>query len=76
MIRYKTHLGFKHLNARVRETRDYVYKPALKGMHCRKCSTDTEIKFVPDSYGAFFTEIDACCQDFNNRIKDKLEIVA
>jgi hypothetical protein len=54
-----------------RELRD-IMKPHLKGMHCRKCKTDTEIIFVNDGYGHLKPVINACCPDFELRIRKRI----
>ena len=71
MIKYKTQVGSKHLNMEARELRDSM-KPLLSGMHCRKCKTDTEIIFVDDGYGHLKPVINACCHDFELRIRKKI----
>jgi hypothetical protein len=71
MIKYKTQVGAKHLNMEARELRD-IMKPHLKGMHCRKCKTDTEIIFVNDGYGHLKPVINACCPDFELRIRKRI----
>ena len=71
MIKYITQVGSKHLNMEARELRDSI-KPLLAGMHCRKCKTDTEIKFVNDGYGHLKPSIEACCNDFELRIRKNI----
>lgn len=71
MIKYNTELGSKHMNLEARELRDSM-KTDLRGMHCRKCNTDTIISFVDDGYNHLKPAIDACCTDFEKRIKKKI----
>ncbi|WP_303924880.1 hypothetical protein [Draconibacterium sediminis] len=71
MIKYKTQVGSKHLNSEARELRDSM-KPLLRGMHCRKCNNDTEILFINDGYGHLKPEINACCHEFELRIRKKI----
>lgn len=71
MIRYKTQVGSKHMNIEARELRDSM-KSYTSGMYCRKCKTDTEIIFVEDGYGHLIPKINACCPDFELRIRSKI----
>lgn len=71
MIKYEIKLGSSYLNKIARDYRDVGYKPVLKGMHCRKCSTDTIIKFVKSEISVKH-KINACCNDFEQRINDRL----
>ncbi len=71
MIKYETQLGDKVLNMEAREQRD-VYKRLLRGMHCRKCSIDTIISFKKNAYDYLTPQINACCPEFEERVRDKL----
>ena len=71
MIKYKTQVGSKHMNLEARELRDSM-KHDLHGMHCRNCNIDTIISFVDDGYNHLKPSIDACCTDFEIRIRKKI----
>lgn len=82
MIKYKIKTGKSFLDSKARGYRDTEYKPALRGMRCGKCQVDTVIEFVfkdviispsytmPDVGDVIY---DACCPDFEARLKAKVE---
>ena len=72
MIKYDTKTGSSFLNEKARAQRDGTFKPTLKGMHCRKCNSDSIIRFVESGTNYVKTEIESCCPDFENRIREKL----
>ena len=72
MIKYKIIMGKDYLNQIARRRRNYAYKPALKGMHCRNCLIDTVIEFVEDDMIEVRGIIMACCPKFKLRIEKKL----
>ena len=74
MIKYNTRTGDKVTNEHARNQRDVILKPTLRGMNCRKCGVDTEISFHSGQFGGATPIIDACCPEFEQRIKDKLGI--
>ena len=74
MIKYEVKTGNKAINERARTQRDLVYKPQLKGMNCRVCRADTIISFEEREYGIVVPLIDACCSDFDQRIRERLQI--
>lgn len=71
MIKFNTTLGASYLNAEAREFKEAI-KPYLKGMHCRKCNKHTLINFIDDGYGHLKPNVQACCKEFELRIKQKL----
>ncbi len=71
MIKYKTQVGSQHENMEARELRDAI-QPLLVGMHCRKCNQATNINFVDDGYGHLKPVINACCTDFDARIRKRI----
>lgn len=81
MIKYRIQLGFKHLNMEARALKGLL-QPRLKGMHCRKCQgKETVISFkevtvtgsLPTAKINFIThQIEACCEEFETRIRAKL----
>ncbi|AZJ35106.1 hypothetical protein [Tenacibaculum singaporense] len=72
MIKYEIKTGSSFLNKKAREQRDGIYKPTLKGMHCRKCSSDTIIEFVESGGNYVKAKINPCCSGFDTRIREKL----
>ncbi len=72
MIKYEIKTGCKFLNQKARQQRDVVFKPQLKGMHCRKCKVDTVICFIEDDLSHVQPIIKSCCPEFEKRIKEKL----
>lgn len=72
MIRYNIKTGDKIANATARGIRDQAYKPFLKRMSCGVCREDTIIDFSLDHNGYVRSEIFACCDEFNDRILEKL----
>jgi len=71
MIKYKTQVGSEHLNMEARELRDSM-KFQLSGMHCRICKKDSEIVFVDDGYDHLKPKINACCPDFELRVRKRI----
>ena len=72
MIKYDISMGDKALNTIARHQRDAIYKPRLKGMHCRQHTENTIIRFYP--YGSTVNgQIHACCAEFEGRIREKLK---
>lgn len=72
MIKYVIKTGSRFLNNEARDIRDFAYKPSLKGMHCKKCKTDTIIKFSQTDSYRVKTKIHWCCEYFGNRLYKKL----
>ncbi len=76
MIKYNIKTGDKALNMRLREYRE-LYKSLLKGMYCGKHKRDTFISWEKSEDGYYDNVvIDACCSEFEQRIKEKLDIGA
>lgn len=71
MIKYKTQVGSQHENMEARELRDAI-KPLLSGMHCNKCKQDTNILFVDDGYNHLKYQFNACCPEFETRIRKRI----
>jgi hypothetical protein len=84
MIKFNTILGTKHLNMEARNQKHFM-QLQLTRMRCSKCVSDTEITFKEiTNIGAFPTVkvkylvpvINACCDEFKNRIEQKLKETA
>ena len=73
MIKYNTTTGNKEDNKNARLMRDMEFKPALRGMHCRKCKEDTVIEFEYSEEFNLLPKINACCADFEKRIRAKMD---
>ena len=70
MIKYITTLGDKVLNTYARRQKE-IMQPMLKGMHCTKCNIDTVITFQEDENKLLIPIIEACCTEFEIRIRKK-----
>jgi len=71
MIKYKIKTGDKTENAKARAIRDQVYKK-LKNMRCGCGGGDTIIDFIINNDGYVKGQIIACCDEFEFRIRKKL----
>lgn len=73
MIKYNIKLNSSHLITEAIESRAFI-ELDLSGMYCQKCKTDTQIDFTDGRHGQVDFIIVACCDDFERRIKDKLNL--
>ncbi len=71
-IKYDTVTGASDTNRKAQDQRKTVYEPKLKGMRCAKCNQDTVIRFVHTGSGYVNGEIEACCEEFEKKINDKI----
>jgi len=71
MIKYNTKLGSEDLNLKAREQRDLI-KGQLTGMHCNKCRVDTVISFEASNNFQVYPVFNACCHEFELRIRKRL----
>ena len=72
MIKYVIKTGSKFLNTKARNQRDLAFKSTLKGMHCRRCKSNTIIEFVEWDLTYVRSIVHSCCLEFDARIKKKL----
>jgi len=70
-IKYEVKTGSKHLNEIAKNRLEHS-KLKLKGMRCGKCSSNTLISYVPDPDIDVKMKIEACCPEFENRIREKM----
>lgn len=77
-IKYNTRTGSSFFNSKAAALRDYVLKPALKGIRCTNCNGDSEFTFhqhqgYPGS-GSVDWEFNPCCSSFERKVYTKLGV--
>lgn len=75
MIKYEIKTGDKVANDKARSIRDNIYKPALKGVRCRNCKTDTVIRFIETDppMPRVKAIVDACFEAFKTEVEQKAD---
>lgn len=71
-VKFNTKVDTDILRQEAKEYRD-ILKISLKGLKsCENCKNDTIILISHEGNGHFKTVINACCSEFENRLKERI----